>query len=396
MNKNNAWMLRQDGAAFDLMVHIYAEGDDNLDSEAECAAFIIRTKSKDVDLANRVIDAWLALLIEDSVKYTDETDEDIDKRIADAVSRLPYHFSYPLTLEQLINIHHNCNNYNNVDSLYEFIDSLNISELQQSIRDSINQQFCRVRYGGQYNSGGMNGGIWFRISSVSFNWANTIYLFVSEIKRRYPIEYITICRDSESDYGSRDDQDEYFYKAKDGTPYYMMPISEYLVEEHENNPVFASASIGEGIFAYISRSLQSGYTFEYVKRILADNDVSLRHAQLYNVSKEIRRNCISAADLLDSESTVTRRKFIRVMNKINALFPIIHVASIDERPRDNRSGNAVGVTLSFKLISKVPELDGVVVDIASTKPVSTLTSDIIVRNFRKEFIDYCNYKGIRI
>ena len=58
---NYAWMLRQDGTAFSCTHHLYCMDDDDLSSEAECAAFILNSNSKDSKLAELIIDAWMAL-----------------------------------------------------------------------------------------------------------------------------------------------------------------------------------------------------------------------------------------------------------------------------------------------------------------------------------------------
>ena len=52
----NAWHLRQDGKFFPVQVHLYAMGDGDLSSEAEVAAFLLKTNSEDKRLARRVID----------------------------------------------------------------------------------------------------------------------------------------------------------------------------------------------------------------------------------------------------------------------------------------------------------------------------------------------------
>lgn len=263
-----AWHLRQDGEAFPVKVHIYCMEDDDLSSEAEAAAFIISTDSKDQDLAEYVLDAWMALLIENEVSYTAES-SDIDEAIREAINHIPYHFQYSLSDDDLLSIHNRQGNYNNVDTLYEFVDSVrsSLSTIQSRIKKSLNQQFCRVRYGGQYNSVAGNNEIWCRVSSVNYNWANTIYIFIASMKNKYRINQVTICRDSESDGGFANKQ-EYFYKAKDGTLYKHMPIDEYLEEEHEHSPVFESLNLNEGILCTIRKSLMIGNTYHETAKML--------------------------------------------------------------------------------------------------------------------------------
>ena len=259
---DKAWHLRQDGKSFPVKVHIYCMDDEDLSSEAEAASFIISTQSKDIDLAEYVLDAWMALLIENEISYNADTRE-INRAISDAVSHTPYKFQYPLSATDLLAIHERQGNYQDINTLYDFIDDIrsNINTIQTKIKRSLNQQFCRVRYGGQYNSVSGNNEIWCRVSSVNYNWADTIYIFIASMKNRYNISQVTICRDSESD-GGFDNNQEYFYTAKDGTPYMHMPIDEYLAEEHEHNPVFESLDINEGVVYTIRKSLRLGNTYK--------------------------------------------------------------------------------------------------------------------------------------
>ena len=144
-----AWMLRQGGDAFGVMHHLYVMDDEDLSSEAEVAAFIIATESKDQDLAKYILDAWMAILIENIVPYDGEEPE-IESAIESALSTLPYSFQYPLSTTELIKIHRECNQYDNVGSLYDFVDDVRYerTSLSKRIKDSLNQQFCRSRYGG--------------------------------------------------------------------------------------------------------------------------------------------------------------------------------------------------------------------------------------------------------
>lgn len=287
---DKAWHLRQDGKAFPVKVHIYCMEDEDLSSEAEAAAFIIKTESKDKDIAENLLDAWMALLIEDSISY-DSDEEAIEEMIRENIISLPYRFQYPLSESQLISIHRKLKNYTDVDTYYEFIDKVkdNLGTIQEEIKRSLNQQFCRVRHGGKYNSVSGNSEIWFRISSTNYNWANTIYLFASSIKRSYQLSHITICRDNESDNSSKD----YFYKAKDGTVYNHMPINEYFEEEHEHSPVFESSKeIGAGYLQYMRSLLNEGETYREALRDTEKEYGSIKSPWGYFIKQEKRKYCI--------------------------------------------------------------------------------------------------------
>lgn len=296
----NAWHLRQDGKFFPVQVHLYAMGDGDLSSEAEVAAFLLKTNSEDKRLSRRVIDAWIALCLEDKVRY-DDTEEDIIEAIRNLPNELPYHFACPLTGDELVKIHIAANNFSDVDTLYEFIDKILLKEhddLCLKIRRSINQQFCRVRYGGKLNTVKGSESLWFRISSVGFDWQNVIYNFVSDLSRLRSISDISICRDHESDNTEAD----YFYKAKDDRKYYHMPIQEYLAEERESSPVSDAnlLDIGRGVYATLWLMFRKGVTYFDAIEFLKEHDaVPNRDFWSYFIRKERDRYCNENSDRSD-------------------------------------------------------------------------------------------------
>lgn len=282
---NKAWHLRQDGKAFPVKVHMYCMEDDDLSSEAEVASFLISSDSKDQDIAEYVLDAWMALLIEEEVSY-DTDEKGLLELLRDTLSHLPYKFQYPLSVDELIDIHTRLGNYKDIDTLYEFTDKVRdeLESIQEDIKNSINQQFCRVRFGGQYNTVSGNNEIWFRVSSAGFNWVNTIYLFTSSLKNSLRISHITICRDSESD-GGFSSKEDYFYRAKDGAVYYHMPIEEYLEEEHEHNPVFES-NMNAGVIASLRRLLGKGFTYNEARSNLIESSIYRKNMYKHLIKAE--------------------------------------------------------------------------------------------------------------
>ena len=290
---DRAWHLRQDGQAFPVKFHLYCMGDDDLMSEAEVAAFLIRTNSKDQGLAKYVIDAWLAMLVEEELDYDDMEDMSMDEMIVHVINHLNYPFQYQLDIAHLLNIHKENGYYSDVESMRSFLEDVreDLEDTQESIKRSIDQQFCRVRYGGQYDSVAGNNELWCRVSSVNYNWANTIYSFVTSIRRSYRITHVTICRDSESDNGFASKK-EYFYKAKDGTLYKHMPIEEYLEEEHEHNPVFESVNMNEGVLCTARKLMSRGQTYYSVMKKLKESGVNYhRDLWSYFLRREHSNNC---------------------------------------------------------------------------------------------------------
>ena len=387
----NAWHLRQDGKLFPVQVHLYAMGDGDLSSEAEVAAFLLKTNSADAQLSQYVIDAWIALCLEDKVRY-DDIEEDIVEAIRNLPNELPYHFAYPLTGDELVKIHIAANNFNDIDTLYEFIDRILIEEFDDiclKIRRSINQQFCRVRIGGKLNSVKGSNSLWVRISSVGFNWRDVIYTFVTDIYRSRRISDISICRDPESD----NTEVDYFYKAKDGQQYYHMPIQEYLTEEHESSPVFDATQldVGRGVYAKMWSMFQQGATYvSATESIRCDDAVPSRDFWSYFIRKE-RKQCIENSEWMNALNRRNQRKMLEVKNIIFSMFPEISDLDIDFDTRENTEGNEVGYQLIFVVTFGDVHKKPLTLSVASTRPLNNSTARTIARKFQIEYTDYLRF-----
>lgn len=235
-----AYHLRQDGEYFPITAHIYCSGDGTLMGEAEAAEFLLVTKSAGEAIAEVVIDTWIGLQI---LKLAPMAPDhlDVDRFIIPAISQSQSLMEYKLSDSDMIAIHHKCRNYSTIGELKDYLSEVDIDYMQTYIMTILNQQFCRVRYGGIYDSHG-DPELWFRISSAGVSWTNTIYMFVSEFKHIQKVDYITVCRDrtssDESSDGYVSEDNVKIYKAADGTLYLHMPIEEYLSEEHDARDIF--------------------------------------------------------------------------------------------------------------------------------------------------------------
>lgn len=93
-------------------------------------------------------------------------------------------------------------------------------QLMDAVEYDLNQEFCRTRLGGRYNSDDVAAGeIVFRISSTNFNWFNVIWDFVYKNKRL--IKLVTIVKDYEStgvDTPYRDGREIFF----------RMPVEDFI------------------------------------------------------------------------------------------------------------------------------------------------------------------------
>jgi hypothetical protein len=391
-------MLRQGGDAFGVMHHFYVMDDEDLSSEAEVAAFLISTRSKDQDLAKYVIDAWVAMLIENEVTYDGEEAE-IEDVIKSAVNNLPYTFQYPLSVDEIINIHRENNQYDDVESLYDFVDDVRDerSNLSKRIKDSLNQQFCRSRFGGQYNTSRGNRELWFRISSTGYNWVNDIYIWTADHYKGLGVQTITICRDYESDYGDEEGHSEYFYTARDGSVYRNMPIMEFLAEEHDTRPIFDSNELGYDPNYY--DLARDGYTREECDTILGSGLLDLEASTETMVIREREVRCVSEvrANLIQQYPTRTQIRLNNMCNQIKQQFPELNSVDIIEiNPRENRSGKMVASEVIFYCTSDIEELDGLKVSIVLNRGIKDTTVGDVVRHFRIEYNDYKKFKGVEV
>ena len=384
--ETKAWMLRNDGKAFPCTHHLYVMNDEDLSSEAEVAAFIYTTYSADKEYAAHVLDCWMALLIEDKLMYG-YSEEELDETISNAVKALPYRFLYPISIQQLLEIRRHENSYSDIDEFYEYVDEINANResISDTIKKSLNQQFCRVRYGGQYKSKGTSD-IWFRISSVGFNWADIIYIFTAENYRKLHVDTIYICRDYESDNGEELDKSEYFYKAKDGAVYFNMPIDEYLQEEHEHSPVFSSVNIGRGVLATMYDLFRRGKSYVEATKVIGSYSIVLGSDPWGYFVRKDSQDCIDCSDFLERAGGRTQAKMGRIISKIMNMFPEIAAVDIDIVPHENNAGKMTGVQYIFDLEFDDPDAKDLTLDIPFTK--GDVTPDVVARRFRQEYSDY--------
>jgi hypothetical protein len=266
-----AWMLRQDGYEVPVTVHLYAEGDEDFASEAEVASFLLLHSNKDHDIAKYTLCAWMVSLIIDEIGYN-WTPDMIASKLNEQLNSLPYKFPFPLSTNDYIKILSSRLDYGDFDMLMDFYDEIrtNQEKIWEDIKQSLNQQFSRVRFGGMYDTIKGNHGIWLRVSSVGFHWENTFFNFVSTHQHKLGIEYVTIVRDYESDWGDTPSAVNYFYKGTNGALYQNMPIDIYLHETGNNSPTFNAPeyNIGRGVKASARILLREGRTINEISQLI--------------------------------------------------------------------------------------------------------------------------------
>ena len=197
MGKSIAWMLRRDGKAIQVPVHAYGDEEDseyvlmnaewlynnteNSSTKADIilllAIYAVNNDCVDVSTFAQYIIKNDYLQI--SVKFLESIYNELERAIDSAIS----------------SDYHNEEYYN------------------KKVIDDLNQEFCRVRAGGLYDSDGSLGDIYFRTSSTRFNWFDVIWQFVYD--RRKNISTVTIVRDKES-------------TGEDNVYYNKMPVDEFI------------------------------------------------------------------------------------------------------------------------------------------------------------------------
>lgn len=194
-------MLRNDGKVFDVLVHPY--GSDDYEETLAAAEWLFNhTRYAEVkDLIVKFITTWV-------YDVCDFNEPSVEEQIQKEISKRPYSF---LTTDFIHSIK---------DDLEDVDLNEDVDELNKAINSALNQEFTRVRAGGEVNSTASLGELYFRISSEGFNWFNIIWQFVYD--RQRTIDTVTIKRDEEAT--GRSDYYKHGNKVFD-----KMPVEEFIM-----------------------------------------------------------------------------------------------------------------------------------------------------------------------
>lgn len=129
------------------------------------------------------------------------------------------------------------------DSIHLTLDE--IDDLLKHCNNETNQEFCRMRTS-SLKFGIANNGIYFRISSVGFNWFNLIWEVVYRFKDR--VSDVTVCTDTQSKGGKLK------YYSHNGKELNRVPVDEFI--NLSGNPVVESYD------SYSSQMLANGKSLE--------------------------------------------------------------------------------------------------------------------------------------
>lgn len=199
MGVSIAWMLRRDGKAIQIPVHAYGDEEDseyilmnaewlynNTNSRSTkndiislLAIYAVNNGCIDVStFANYVIENDYLQI---KIKFLENIYNELERAIDSAIS----------------SDYHNEEYYN------------------KKVINDLNQEFCRVRAGGVYDSDGSLGDLYFRTSSSGFNWFDVIWEFVYKLYKQNKVSTVTIVRDKES-------------TSEDKVYYNRMPVEEFI------------------------------------------------------------------------------------------------------------------------------------------------------------------------
>ena len=188
-----AWMLKYDGTAIPVTVHVYgAIGD--LDANLEAALWM--TKYNNYDKLTEFITAYVCYLAVNEVPYTADR-EQFNNNLINVLKSLPFNPGKVLSIEkntimqQLFDLVKDMT----IDEIYDLGETVNDNSGDFVAKD-LNETFIRVRMNNEYNASSYNGVGYFRIGSTYKDWTTPIYLFVADNPK---IKTIVVERDAESD-----------------------------------------------------------------------------------------------------------------------------------------------------------------------------------------------------
>ena len=199
MGVSVAWMLRKDGKAIQVPVHAYGDEEDSEYILMNAEWLYNNTSSNETksDIINLLavyavnndcidVSTFANYIIENNylqikVKFLEKISNNLEKAIDFTISGKNYDEEY----------------------------------FNKKVINDLNQEFCRVRAGGAYDSDGSLGDLYFRTSSSNFNWFDIIWEFVYNLYKQNKVKTVTIVRDKEST-----NEDKVYYNR--------MPVEEFI------------------------------------------------------------------------------------------------------------------------------------------------------------------------
>jgi len=219
MELDTAWMIRNDGTAFSCVCHTYGSTKEIEETLAAAQWLYAHTaKASTRALCMELIYTW------GSQFSSEETG--IVQKIYQAIDSRPYRF----LSKDFIATHR--------EELRTSMWERPLADMNEEVNLELNQEFLRGRYGGLYDTVPGSREMFFRISSIAFDWYPIIRDFVE--RSDLLIESITIVRDAESTGG-----DNRPYRTLSGHGVYrQFPVQDFLAEG--SNPAAAGKRLAVG------------------------------------------------------------------------------------------------------------------------------------------------------
>lgn len=209
MNRETAWMIRQDGKAFACTSHYYADRDDAEDT-LYAAEWLYKHTARcgTKCLILNLISAYAESLSRKNSgqKYPGYNGDTVHDLMIDIEDK-QYNF---LTADFVLD----------VAELLPTQANGAIQDLNEAVIKALNEEFLRARLGGMYDTVEGCRDMFFRISGSGFDWMAVIKRFVCENAAR--IDNITVLWDYEST-GRKD-----FFKDEKGRDINKIPINEFI------------------------------------------------------------------------------------------------------------------------------------------------------------------------
>ena len=195
-NSATAWCIDRSGKVYNVYVHPFGSlQDDSLEDAAwlwcndfnevkpQCAKYYLATMWNDCDFASG------DMSLEEFKEEIVESLEEIECLRGNANAR-----KFGAWLGVLAEEH-----FKKTEWSDDWVYSFDLEELEDGIKDYLNNNILRVRFGSEFQTKiDRAGSLYFRISSDNYNWYNNILKFIDELSQRRKIVDITIEKDKES------------------------------------------------------------------------------------------------------------------------------------------------------------------------------------------------------
>jgi hypothetical protein len=266
--KATAWMIRNDGMEIPVVTHIYADTDE-VDELLALAWFLWENDPKSWRIVLEFLDLWAYCALPKRLSSRIFVFEEVIRAVKQYLSARPYRI-FPEDFAKTVaccawTLRKRGKGIREWD--LELAREENVKQRGRYMIDTLNQRFLRARYGGEYNTVSGCRDIYFRVSSVGFDWFPIIRGFVE--KSIDMIDTVTVKRDG----GSAGNQ----YDKTPVLVFLEMTGNTNFIEKHKDNLDGHIVEIlAEGGSVQQLRGLPANYGR------ISDKIERLKRSELYN------------------------------------------------------------------------------------------------------------------